>query len=269
MKTTVLWLAVVACMAANRSLAAQPQLAPPWRGEVDYRRDYLARQNFNWPAELEGKLTLGTRLTPFLLLKDESAAGFLGTISKLEAEEDYLPWKFLVEYHSTPRWGAELTWDQIAVHAVTHAVDHHMDGDFVLTGPILSGVYHGEKHGRFQPYAELGLAWMLADFDPAQWWSLGYAHESDWILLGSSDEPRNSITREIKVDDTPGVILAAGSRIEITRHWSGDVLLRYMYLEPAAEFTEFRNGMPIPGVADEGAIPLSNLALGLGATYTF
>ena len=263
MKTAIPLLAVAACLAANLGMAAQPRLAPAWRGTVP------ARGGTPWDEALAGRLTLGTRLTPFLLLDDESDTGFLGTISKLEAEEDYFPWKFLVEYHFTPRWGVELTWDQIAAHAVTHAADHHMDGDFELTGPILSAVYHLEKRGRFQPYAELGLAWMVADFDPAKWWALGYAHESDWVYWNYSDEPRNSITRKIQVDDAPGVILAAGSRIEITRHWSGDLLLRYMYLEPEAEFTEYRKGMPIPGVADEGPIPLSNLALGLGATYTF
>ena len=110
---------------------------------------------------------------------------------------------------------------------------------------------------------------MVADFDPAHWWSLGYAHESDWILLGCSDEPRNSITREIEVDDAPGVILAAGSRIEISKNWSWDILLRYMYLEPEAQFTEFRKGKPIPGVADAETIPFSNLALGLGVSYVF
>lgn len=267
MKTAIPLLLAAVGMAASLAWADEPEAGPPLKGWAAYHKSN------RWHAPLSGKftdrLTLGTRLTPFVLLDDESDAGFLGTISKLDAEEDYFPWKFLVEYQFTPRWGVELTWDQIAVHAVTHAADHHMDGDFELTGPILSAVYHLEKRGRFQPYAELGLAWMVADFDPAKWWSLGYAHESDWILLGSSDEPRNSITREIEMDDAPGVILAAGSRIEITRHWSGDFLLRYMYLKPEAEFTEYRKGMPIPGVGDEGAIPLSNLALGLGATYTF
>jgi outer membrane protein W len=221
-----------------------------------------------WRAKLADKLTLGTRTT-YSILETSSSDSFLGTISKLEDREDYIPWKFFAAWQFNPKWGLELTWDQIAAETITKTADQHSDGEFEMIGPILSSVYRMDKHGRFAPHAQLGVAWMQGNFNPAHWWALGYEHESDWVLLGSTDQARNEITREIEVDDSLGLVAALGSRIEVTPRWSGDILLRYMYLESDATFTEKRAGRPIPGTGDSNTIPFSHLALGVGVAYAF
>lgn len=264
MKRTIPFLVVIVLATATMARAAEPAAAAPLKGMDAYRNRQTA-----WRPKLEDRLMLGTRLTPAVLLRPTSSDGFLGTIVKLNLQEDFVPWKLFAAYQFTPRWGVELTWDQVVADAVTRASDQHIDGDFELTGPILSAVYRLEKRGRFQPYGQVGFGWMKGNFDPARWWELGYDKESDWIMLGSPREPRNSITRDIRVDDAPAVVAAAGSRIEIARHWSGDVFLRGMYLETESQFTEMRKGKPIKGVGEVSSIPFSNVALGLGVAYTF
>ena len=219
-------------------------------------------------AKLAGKLTLGTRLT-YSILETSTSESFLGTISKLDESQDYIPWKLYAAWQFNPKWGLELTWDRVTAKTITRTEDHHSDGEFEVIGPILDAVYRMNKLGRFSPYAQLGVAWMLGDFKPTQWWALGYEHESDWVLLGSTDQARNDITRGIAVDDSLGLVAALGSRIEVTKRWSGDILLRYMYLENDATFTEYRSGRPIPGTGDANTIPFSHLTLGVGMAYSF
>lgn len=219
-------------------------------------------------AKLAGKLTLGTRLT-YSILETSTSDSFLGTIAKLEDREDYIPWKLFAAWQFTPRWGLELTWDHVTAETITDTADHHSDGEFEVTGPILDSVFQLGKHGRFSPYAQLGVAWMLSDFNPAHWWALGYESKSDWVLLGSTDQARNDITRGIEVDDSLGLVAALGSRIAVSKRWSGDLLLRYMYLESDATFTQYRSGRPIPRTGDANTIPFSHLALGVGVAYAF
>jgi hypothetical protein len=216
----------------------------------------------------DGKLTLGTRMTCFFLL-DSSSDHILGTITKLDETQDFIPWKLFAEWQFNPTWGVELTWDQFSAKTITSREDHHSDGSYEFKGPILDAVYQVGHYGRFVPYAQLGFAWMLGDFDPEKWWALGYTTEGDWIQMGSTDEPRNKMSREIEVDDALGLVAALGSRIEFSRRWSGDLLLRYMYLESESTFQEYRGTDPIHEADDAQEILFSNLALGLGVAYAF
>lgn len=211
-------------------------------------------------------LTLGTRLTYFVLMHATDHS-FLGTISRLDERQDCIPWKLFADWQFTPQWGLELTWDEMKTHTVTRVADHHSDGEFKVQGPILDAVYQIHRFRCCTPYAQFGLAWMLGDFDPARWWALGYSHEEDWTSLGSPDQVRSGITRNISLDDALGVVAAAGIRFGSFKHWSGDLLLRYMHLENDATFNEYRKGVRITG--DDNTIPLSNLALGLGLAYSF
>lgn len=220
------------------------------------------------PSSWQDHLTLGTRLTCFIL-QDSTSASFLGTIHELDENQDYLPWKLYASWQFNPKWGLELTWDQIAADAKTSVADHHTDGTFGLAGPILDGVYRLDRHGRFTPYVQCGLAWLLGDFDPEPWWGLGYPSEGVWLEYGATGEPRNGVTREITLDDAPGLVAAAGSRVALSRRWSGDILLRYMYIESDATLTMYRQGRPIPGTRASNTIPFSNLALGVGLDYAF
>jgi outer membrane protein W len=212
-------------------------------------------------------LELGTRMTYFILQDSSDDGGFLGSIVELDDQQDYIPWKLYATWMFNAKWGIELTWDQVQAEAITADTDSHSDGDFELTGPILSATYRMDARGSFSPYAQLGIAWMLGDFEPVQWWALGYDKESDWVLLGSTDEVRNGITREIDVEDSLGLVASVGSGVRISERWSADLYLRYMWLEADTTFTEYRSGKPIAG--DSSTIPFSNLALGLGATYAF
>jgi outer membrane protein W len=245
-----------------------PPRSPAAEAEEIVVADLMPPSGTTGRTNIADKLTLGTRMTYFILL-DSTSDSFLGSIGTLDECQDYIPWKLYATWQFNPKWGLELTWDQVKATAITHTADQHTDGKFEVMGPILSAEYRLDKFGRFSPYAQFGLAWMLGDFDPAQWWALGYATEADWVLLGSTDQVRNGITREIDDDDSLGLVAAVGTRIEFSERWSGDLLLRYMYLESDATFTEYRKGRPIPGTGDSNTIPFSNLALGVGVAYAF
>ena len=219
-----------------------------------------------WYSLFNGHLTLGTRLTWFTFV-EEPSTNYLGTIGKLDEVQDYIPWKFYALWQFTPHWGMDLTWDQVEGKTITRTTDEHTDGNFKASGPICDVVYQMNTYGRFTPYAQAGLAWMHGTFDPATWWALGYTHEQDWLDMGSPGKARQGKRRNIDLDDSLGFVAGAGTRIAITKRWSGDLLLRYMHLENDANFSEKISKRVIRD--EDASIPLHNLALGVGVAYVF
>ena len=216
-----------------------------------------------WANHLE----LGTRVTYFML-QDDSSDSFLGSINQLDEKQDYIPYKVFADWMITPAIGVELTWDGIKADAQTAASDEHIDGDFELAGPIITVFGRYVNETIFTPFAGAGLAYMFAEFNEAQWWAMGYAHESDWAALGYPDEVRNNITRCIDVDNAVGLVLTGGSDIWFTDYFSATFFVRYINLDTDATFTEKRGDVDIIN-HDSQSIPFSHFAFGLGVKYVF
>jgi len=217
---------------------------------------------------LAGHLELGTRITHFILVDEDDSSGFLGSIDHLGDEQDYIPYKLYADWLFCPYCGLELTWDHVGAIAKTSAADNHTDGKFVLDGPILTAIGRYPNSSVFQPYAGLGAAFYMTDFEAEDWWALGFASPQDFADLGSPSEPRNGKSRSIETDDTVGFVATAGTDIKITKNWSADIYARYTAVDVDAHFTLLTNGKV---TEDKGTytIPFDNYALGAGLKYVF
>ena len=221
------------------------------------------------PAEKHwsDRLELGTRVTYFML-QDDSSDSFLGSINQLDEKQDYIPYKVFADWMITPAIGVELTWDDIKANAQTDASDEHVDGDFKLTGPVVTVFGRYANQTIFTPFAGAGLSYMFGEFEEAKWWAMGYAHESDWAALGYPDEVRHGISRDIDPDDSIGFVLTGGSDIRITDRLSANLYARYEYIEADTDFVEKRGEVDVVN-HDSQTIPFSNFAVGLGVKYSF
>ena len=226
------------CMAAQSGAAA----------------DYAA-----WDEALGG-WEVGTRITHVILLEDHRGErdnppenpSFVGTVTKLNDEQDYLPYKFYVQYRLQPYLAIGVALDRFGAEAFDEGRRDEegnlvegtsgADGTTWLTGPLLyvSGRYLNDT--MFTPYGELGLAHYFASFEESSGW-------------GSS--------KAFELDDPTGVYGAIGCEARFDGHWSADLYGRYMNVDVDGVYTV--NGR------ERGDIlfTMSNLTLGIGAKYTF
>jgi outer membrane protein W len=218
-----------------------------------------------------GHLQVGTRMTGFMLLEDTSDS-FIGSIDKLNKIENYWPLKLYADWYFTRYWGVELAWDQVKAESATQEKPgdsaSHSDGDWVITGPILSVIGRYPNSSHWIPYGGVGLAFMSSTFDHATWWHTGFGSEEDWVANGSPDTTLNGLTRTFEPDNTIGTVAFGGCDYKITDNLLADFYLRYMNASVDTHYFMSMNGSMLD---NRGwySIPLTNVALGLGLAYAF
>jgi len=217
-----------------------------------------------------GHLEVGTRLTGFMLLED-SRDYFLGSINKLNEVQNALPVKLYADWFFTQNWGIELMWDQVRAETATQDAEDtpsHSDGDFVITGPILSVIGRYPNSSDWIPYGGAGIAFMTATFDHTTWWHTGFPSEEDWVDNGSPETTLNGLTRTMEPDNAIGIVAFGGCDYKITDNLLADFYLRYMNVQLDNHYFMSMYGSPYD---DRGwySIPMHNVALGLGIAYAF
>lgn len=268
---------------------------PPPRVATDFeRRSWADTTRSAGSAFLEtvsGKLEVGTRITSFSL--DTTSSGpettFIGTIIRLEEEQDRSPTKLYLRYFFRPWIGVELAHDGVKAYTVT-SEDGHSDGSFSAKGPIVSvigraslrDIAHGcsrvadrgdpawaasEWAARVRPFLQVGMAMLSGEFEPESWWALGYASKETWKELGSPTTRRKGRYRTMDVSSSTGTILALGCDATITDHFAVNVFWRTMAaeLDAALDYT----GQPVGRPRKSGTVPLDNTAFGVGVGYVF
>ena len=114
----------------------------------------------------------------------------------------------------------------------------------------------------------IGLVYGFADFNEDTWWNLGYADQASWAYYGSPrDRTADGRYREIQVDDSVGVTLAAGVSWRPDANFEVDLSLRHTWLEPDCEFGYRRKGsfQSVQG----GDFTLDHLTVALTGSYVF
>ncbi len=204
----------------------------------DFYEDYLA-----------GKLELGTRITYYKLTDTQRGksndGSFIGSITELEENQDYTPFKLYAQYKFLPFLGAGITYDRVRAVTRDGPLEENTDGTVDASGPIfyLTACYTNES--RFTPFAELGLAYYFVDFDVDPRWS------------------QNGL-RVMKVKDTTGLTLALGCDIEVIQHVAVNAYFRYAHVSEID--TDFiRDGVKLR----TGSFPISNYTFGLGVKFIF
>lgn len=247
---------------------AAPRLKKPRSLSPAGGRNWRAESKQLWEETaltVADYLEVGTRITMFRLNDAYDSGGFVGSINKLGEDQDFSPFKLFVVGKVNPRWGLELTRDEIRAEA-RNSFNSDSDGTFVLGGPIVTVFRRFPNQSRWTPYAGLGLAFFSGSFDHSAWWRNGYQNESDYIALGPA--PRFGKTRRMALDDARGIVVCGGCSVQLRERLYGDITLRSLSVDSAASFSA---SLGRRVVRREGSfhIPFDHLALGLGVKYVF
>ncbi|MBA4388201.1 MAG: hypothetical protein C0404_09485 [Verrucomicrobia bacterium] len=204
----------------------------------------------------------GTRITWFMLTddkrKEDLSDSFYGSINELKDKQNFLPVKFFADYYFTPYLGIDLTWDQAKVTA--RKIGGHTDGTFDLKGPIVSIIGRYRNETTCTPYAGIGLAYMLASFDPDYNWQ--YAIDPETGAYKNGDY----FNQNFHPDNPFGFVVSAGAAFNVDGNWDVDLYLRYTSVR--LNFTHKTYWGDEETDAADVRLPLDNVALGIGVRYS-
>jgi outer membrane protein W len=257
---------VPAAMPAETRIKVPPSessaSAPTPRGS----RDTEITRGTAGPSPLIGHLEIGTRMMHYVLFKD-SKQNFIGSIDRLDADQNYLPLKLYANWMFAPAYGLELSWDRVAAKTITSSTGY-TDGTIVMKGPCLAFVARYPDTNPWQPFAGLGLAYLPGDFEAASWWHLGYPTPDEWEAAGSPSISNNEVTRSMEIKDEIGLLMMGGVQYCWDAAWSVDVYFRMLFADAD---THYWIDLPGNDVKDRGTktIPMDSWALGFGVRYSF
>jgi outer membrane protein W len=234
---------VVAQGKAAAAPAAKKPMAPP-KAMPDVEAASSEGDSF-YDSHLKGKLEIGTRATYFMLLEDERGEpfhnSFVGSITILKEDEDYLPIKLFAQYLINPMVGLGLSYDEFGSEAWDYG---GTDGTTVLSGPLLYVLGRYPNSTAFTPFCEAGVALYSAKFEEDAGW--GKSNNKEFVL-----------------DDPMGIYVAVGCDWQVYENWSVDIYSRYMNVDVDGVYM-------MNGERQEDIIfTTSYLALGLGVKYAF
>lgn len=194
-------------------------------------------------SHVAGRFEVGTRVLYYFLLEDTSPEGdsFVGSVTMLESDQDYLPTRLFVQYKFTPVVGVGLSYDELGVEAWDTG---GTDGTTVLSGPLLYLLGRYPNSTAFTPYGEIGTAFYFAKFEEDPGW--GKTNNKEFVL-----------------DDPLGLYLALGCDWQANENWAVGAYSRYMNVDVEGKY--MLNGSK----RDDILFTSSNLAVGLGVKYLF
>ena len=219
------------------------------------------------------RVRVGTRSVS-ISLGEDSRKYFLGSIDRLEEEQDRAPLGLYAQWFFLRYVGVELTWHKVEAATFTESEDEHSDGTVKADGPVLFLIGRlpladldwsaPDWVSRITPYAGVGLGFFSSAFDQPVWWSYGYPTYDEWVALGSPVEERRRNTRRIEVGDDTAVVWTLGAKIDVARGWDVELGLRIVDVQIDAEFF-----YPFDALRDSGSFDLSHTAYTIGVGYTF
>ena len=215
--------------------------------EIVYADAAPARTGFDFGAV---RFAVGTRLLHVELLDDtqgsQNQGSFIGSIYKIEANQDYLPLNPYVQA-TAPAGPVELGQGLSYSHLDVATVDSGGgDGDIEMDGWMLYLLAAHPNESRFTPFGEIGLAMYQNSFDPISSWS------EDGL-------------RAFALDDSQALYLGGGCDFRIKKNLSANVYLRYVDVDVDGDYV-FRPDARAP---KPFTFTLEHLACGVGVTYVF
>jgi TolB-like protein/outer membrane protein W len=226
---------------------------------------------------------IGLRISRFSLLDNtekhfnddgEFAEGYLGSISKLDAEQDYFP-TIYANVTITDWFALQLAYEKFEIGTVTYW-DGHKDGTFKFKGPSLTAQLRYPNETEFTPYAGIGIAMLNADFAMVDWWHNGFGGDDpegaydNWVQSGAPRWPNGGYQRNLIVTDGTMFkpVLQGGCYWSITDHISLDLDMRYISLDSELHYTLSNHGNVFSdrGVSD---FPMDAWIIDLGILFSF
>ncbi|NCC49754.1 MAG: hypothetical protein EOM20_00930 [Spartobacteria bacterium] len=207
---------------------------------------------------IKDRLALGARVTTFTLEdteRDNREDSFLGSITKLEAEQDHTP-RVFVNYKFFRFLGVGVTWNQLRAETITHVReegipgDMHTDGTIDLEGFLYYVTVRLPNRTRFTPFAEYGVAQYDANFD----------HDPLWRYSGNN--------RLMVLEDADSNYYAIGLDVQIFEGLQLNLYYRKMDVDVDARYYLNDDQMVEPP-REESTFPMGHYAYGLGLKYAF
>jgi len=258
-KSLPIWIWSLSLAVAGVAGAADDVNAPvPLRDESEApvvvetpvpERVRLAEPKGFYEKYLSGRLELGTRITKYSLKEtkrgEKNRGSFIGSINELHEDQDYAPTKVYGQYKATKYLGVGISYDHVRAITKDGPLENNTDGNVDAAGPIVYALACYPNKTILTPFAELGCVFYSADFEEDPGWS------------------ENGL-RQMKVDDTTGLVLGLGCDVTVYRRFSINAYFRYVEAgEIDAKF--YRAG----DLLLTGSFPISHYAYGLGAKFTF
>lgn len=203
-------------------------------------------------------LAFGARVTEFTLEDDSRPTredSFLGSITKLEAEQDDSP-RFFVNYKLCRYLGLGITWNELRAETITHVReegipgDMHTDGTIDMSGTLYYLTARLPNRTRFTPYAEYGQA----DYD------VSFDHDPLWRYSGNN--------RLMVLEDVNTTYYAFGCDIQIYEGLELDIYYRKMSMDVEARYYLNDETMQ-EDPREKSEFPMGHYAWGLGLKYAF
>lgn len=194
---------------------------------------------------IEDRLEAGTRTTYFILLNDTRGErfhdSFVGSITKLKEDQDFVPAKVYIQYKIWPCFGIGGSYDSFGAEAWDES---GTDGTAMLSGPLLYLLGCYPNSTVFTPFCELGTAFYSAHF----------RNSSTWGTLGN---------KVMDLNNTVGSYAALGCDVKVRDRLALNIYSRYMSVDVDGVFM-------LNGKKRENIIfTTSHLAVGLGVKYSF
>ena len=222
---------------------------------------------------IPGRLELGARFSGVCLLDSDrwdsaTGQGIVGTIGHLDEEQTAVPYNVSVAYFPVPRIGLVARWERMEAAAVTHTDDHHVDGTYRAQGASVLLAGRWPLACGLVPYAEAGLHFPQVDFEPEDWWRLGYSSPADYAASDGASNHGHVRHMETWEEDSVCFAAGAGASWFFGPHWGVDANVRYVGVEGISHHYSVDDGQRINDYGSR-SVPLTYLAIGVGAVYRF
>jgi opacity protein-like surface antigen len=226
-----------------------------------------------------GHLEIGTRIVHFGIKKD-TGGGFLGTIDKLDAKQNYDPTRIFAAWKGGTverfPWGVELTWERLAVNTITSSTGQN-DGTLELSGPVLTVFARWPTPSRFTPFAGVGAVYFNRTHVTKGWWHHGFYDAEDWReadreyywwrATGAEPWPNEGVTRTFDLEESWGWVFTAGCAAALIPNLEAELYFRYTGVDVDNTYSLAFYGVPVD--VRHNTFDLSNYAWGVGARYRF
>jgi len=168
------------------------------------------------------RLVVGTRITSYGLKEKERPLNnrYLGSINKIDEDQDYMPTKIFLNYFPVPWGGVGVSYEKIRAVTITDwkaGVGAYSDGTFEVDGPIFYGILALTNRTRVTPFVELGMMIPSGSFEA----------NSAWANAHGIQGYQNLVVQDVH----GGEEWAVGCDIRIKEGWSCNLIYREITAE--------------------------------------
>ncbi|MFH0788030.1 MAG: hypothetical protein V2B13_10520 [Pseudomonadota bacterium] len=232
----------------------------------------------------EGKnwgIALGLRSTYYRM--QQNSGKIFRNINLLDEEQNFVPYKPLIQINFFKYWSLELAYDQFKAATLNRAFDIYPEHDkrwtdgFVEWAPIMLALEFRwpHFHKSFIPYILGGISYTKTSWKRNDWYYYGFPsleEYNNWTRQGRNPEDYSSTgyRRIFAVDDhCIGTLLGLGVDYFIYKNLALNLDWRYHWATVNFTYTLAANGGRDPFSCEQGTFVLDSWILGIGVKYFF